>query len=319
MRVILVPVDGSPLAETALPTAIALARRTAATRVDAVIVVPEAADPLATSGAPVADARLDHDLRVESERYAAALRLRLPQMAQDVATGVTLLHGRPVERLATRVLAGGHDLIVMTTHGRSGISRAWLGSVADGLLRSTLTPLLLLRDVSAAAPPANAGSFATVVIPIDDGSVSEEIIADALAVAGPEATYHLVHVVVPVRWLPPPSAFEVVTAGSADAADAVDSADTAERLSAKRDAAVRHVAAVAERLRAHGVQVRTHIPVHQSPAEAILAYAHECGASLIAMTSHGRGATARLLIGSVADKVVRGATVPVLVRVPAHR
>ena len=45
----------------------------------------------------------------------------------------------------------------------------------------------------------------------------------------------------------------------------------------------------------------------------------ECGASLIAMTSHGRGATARLLIGSVADKVVRGATVPVLVRVPAHR
>ncbi|MBK6845795.1 MAG: universal stress protein [Gemmatimonadetes bacterium] len=153
---------------------------------------------------------------------------------------------------------------------------------------------------------------------IDDGSVSEEIIADALAVAGPEATYHLVHVVVPVRWLPPPSAFEVVTAGSADAADAVDSADTAERLSAKRDAAVRHVAAVAERLRT-GVQVRTHIPVHQSPAEAILAYAHECGASLIAMTSHGRGATARLLIGSVADKVVRGATVPVLVRVPAHR
>ena len=111
------------------------------------------------------------------------------------------------------------------------------------------------------------------------------------------------------------------TSGGDTAGDdtAVDSADTAERLSAKRDAAVRHVAAVAERLRAHGVQVRTHIPVHQSPAEAILAYAHECGASLIAMTSHGRGATVRLLIGSVADKVVRGATVPVLVRVPAHR
>lgn len=310
MRAILVPVDGSSLAETALPTAFAVARRCGASHVDAVIVAPEPADPLHAGGAPVVDARLDHDLMADTASYAESLRGRLPSMASDVATAVTVLHGRPVETLAARALTGGYDLIVMTTHGRSGVSRAWLGSVADGLMRSTLTPVLLLRDISAAAPREGAEPFANVLIPLDGGAASEQIIPQAVAIAGRGASFHLLHVLVPSRWLPPPSAFEVVTAGAM-----VPSASE-DQLAAARDAAVRRLGAVAQQWRAQGVQIETHLPVHQSPAEAILAYAQERGVSLIAMTSHGRSGAGRLMLGSVADKVVRGANVPVLVQVP---
>ncbi len=313
MRAILVPVDGSSLAETALPTACAIARRCGASHVDAVIVAPEPADPLRSAGAPVIDVRLDHDLIAETARYAESLRGRLSAMAPGLATAVTVLHGRPVESLAAHALTGGYDLIVMTTHGRSGVSRAWLGSVADGLMRSTITPVLLLRDTSAAAPREGAEPFANVLIPLDGGTVSEQIIPQAVAIAGPGATFHLLHVLVPSRWLPPPSVFEVVTAGSAGTADASESEGL---LSAAREVAVRRLGAIAQQWRAQGLQIETHLPVHQSPAEAILAYAQEHGASLIAMTSHGRSGAGRLLMGSVADKVVRGAHVPVLVQVP---
>lgn len=310
MRAILVPVDGSSLAETALPTAFAIARLCGASHVDAVVVAPELADAPLTGGAPGVDHRLDHDLIAEATSYAESLRGRLPALSPGVATAVTVLHGRPVESLAARATTGGYDLIVMTTHGRSGVSRAWLGSVADGLMRSTVTPVLLLRDTSAAASPVSAEPFANVLIPLDGGTVSEQIIPQAIAIAGRGATFHLLHVLVPSRWLPPPSAFEVVTAGTADAGESED------LLSAARDVAVRRLGALAQQWRAQGLQIETHLPVHQNPAEAILASAEAHGASLIAMTSHGRSGAGRLLMGSVADKVVRGANVPVLVQVP---
>jgi nucleotide-binding universal stress UspA family protein len=70
--------------------------------------------------------------------------------------------------------------------------------------------------------------------------------------------------------------------------------------------------AVAERLRAEGASVQTRVHVAEQPAAAILREAALVGADLIALETHGRGAS-RLLIGSVADKVVRGSSIPVLV------
>lgn len=310
MRGILVPVDGSPLAETALHTAIALARRERS-RVEAVMVVASPVQPMDAGGAPVLDTRLEHDLVTQAETYLAGLRLRLAELAPDLTTAATLVRGRPEQAIVAQAERQGHDLIVMTTHGRSGVSRLWLGSVASGVLRHSPMPVLLLRDVSAAAPREGAALYPTVLVPLDVGDTSERILADALAVAGRGATYHLMHVVVPLRWVPPPSAIEIASAGSAGPELPSD------LLGVTRDAAVARLTAIANRLQQDGIAAQVHVPVHHSAAEAVLAYAHESGASLIAMTSHGRGALGRTFLGSVSDKVVRGATVPVLVRVPA--
>ncbi len=310
MRGILVPVDGSPLAEAALHTAFALARRDGG-RVEAVMVVATPVQPMDAGGAPVLDTRLEHDLVTQAEAYLAGLRERLSALDPDLPATATLLRGRPEQAIVAQAEREGHDLIVMTTHGRSGVSRLWLGSVAQGVLRHSPMPVLLLRDVSAAAPRAGAPIFPTVLIPLDAGEESERIVADALAVAGRGATLHLMHVVVPLRWVPPPSAIEVVTAGG------VGDDLPADLLGITRDSAVARLTALANRLQQEGIAAQVHVPIHHHAAEAVLAYAHECGASLIAMTSHGRGTVGRTFLGSVSDKVVRGAALPVLVRVPA--
>ncbi len=310
MRAILLPVDGSPLAETALHTAIALARREGA-RLEVVTVVAAPVQPMDAGGAPVLDARLEHDLVAQAEEYLAALRRRLAELAPDLKCSATLLRGRAEQAIVAEAKREGHDLIVMTTHGRSGVSRLWLGSVAAGVLRHSPMPVLLLRDLSSAAPREGAPLFPSVVVPLDEGETSERILADAIAVAGRSATFHLVHVVVPLRWVPPPSAIEVVSAGAAGREMPADVLDLS------RDAAVARLNAIAKRLQQDGIAAQVHVPIHRNAAEAVLAYAHESGASLIAMTSHGRGAVGRTFLGSVSDKVVRGAAMPVLVRVPA--
>jgi nucleotide-binding universal stress UspA family protein len=73
---------------------------------------------------------------------------------------------------------------------------------------------------------------------------------------------------------------------------------------------------VAERLRRSGMRVRTHVAVDSSAARAVLEYANETRVDLIALATHGRGALARAFMSSVADKVMRGATMPVLIVPP---
>ncbi len=77
-----------------------------------------------------------------------------------------------------------------------------------------------------------------------------------------------------------------------------------------------YLAAVARRLQARGLRVRMQVVVEDKPAEAILHQAEAEHAGLITLETHGRGGLSRLLRGSVADKVVRGAHVPVLVHRP---
>jgi nucleotide-binding universal stress UspA family protein len=86
-----------------------------------------------------------------------------------------------------------------------------------------------------------------------------------------------------------------------------------------REAAERYLGGVAERMRGRGFEVETRVVRAAQPAQAILDAADEFGAELIALETQGLGARPRLPIGSVADKVVRGARVPVLVHRPTQR
>jgi nucleotide-binding universal stress UspA family protein len=82
----------------------------------------------------------------------------------------------------------------------------------------------------------------------------------------------------------------------------------------QREFALDDLVPVEHLLREHGADVRGVAQLHDSPAEAILACAAETGADLIALATHGRGPVGRLLLGSVSDKVLRAAPVPVLIR-----
>lgn len=135
-KVVLVPLDGSPLAEGALAPAIGFGRQ------GAKLILMRAVE---THGAPFVNPEAAQVAAIEeAENYLAAVAMRARNAgATDVETSVW--YGPPVESIGDAAHFRKVDLIVMSTHGRSGLGRLVLGSVAERVLRTTPTPILLLR------------------------------------------------------------------------------------------------------------------------------------------------------------------------------
>jgi nucleotide-binding universal stress UspA family protein len=146
---ILVPLDGSALAETAIPAAVQLAKQQHGT-----VVLMRAAEAPWLSGEGVVEAQVA--IVREAEGYLGALADRLRADGCEVDTSVW--YGTPATSIVDAAKAQRTDLIVMTSHGRSGLGRLILGSVAESVLRGTPTPILLMRAAGASvlAPEGKA-------------------------------------------------------------------------------------------------------------------------------------------------------------------
>lgn len=146
---ILVPLDGSPLAEAALEHAVDLARGGSST-----LVLLRAAEAHVLPGMDPTDAQVS--VVREAEEYLAGVAERLRgQGVTRVETSVW--YGPPAESIAEATRVRRADLVAMSSHGRSGVGRLLLGSVAESVLRSTDTPILLIRVAGAPlARPAAA-------------------------------------------------------------------------------------------------------------------------------------------------------------------
>lgn len=134
---ILVPLDGSALAETALLSAVPLAEATGA----ALLLVRAAEAPALAVGDPA-----EAQVRVvrEAEEYLDAVRSRVQGESRTPITAA-VWYGEPAEAIAEAARFNRVDMVVMTTHGRSGLGRLLLGSVAETVIRSTATPILVLH------------------------------------------------------------------------------------------------------------------------------------------------------------------------------
>ena len=133
---ILIPLDGSLLAEHALEKVVELAAGGAA------VMLVRAAEAHGLPGVDLTDMQVE--VVREAEEYLARIAARLQRDGiKDVQTSVW--YGPAASAIVEAARLRGADLIVMGTHGRSGLGRLILGSVAEAVLRSTTTPILLLR------------------------------------------------------------------------------------------------------------------------------------------------------------------------------
>src|SRR5690554_2993968 len=213
-RNIMVPLDGSPFGEQALPVAIALARRSAA-RLHVVHVRTSAARPVRGRAGIRCDPERDY-LNAMAERASEELGESVSfALLADTIAGIS--YSNPPRRaiadvLETYVREHGIDLVVMTTHGRGGLSRAWLGSVADSFIRQATAPVLLIRPEKDPAPMAasTAGRIRHILIPLDGSEAAEAVIGPAVQLGTlTGARYSLFRVVSPVSAIAdygPPSA-----------------------------------------------------------------------------------------------------------------
>jgi len=299
---ILVPVDGSPLAERAVGLAADIARASGSKlRLALVHQVPSA--PLDPSAAKLFTS-MELASRKSERAYLRGLQTRLRQQGVRLASAVTLT-GAVGPALGRYVRELGVDLIVMATHGRGGLRRAWLGSVADHLVRHLEIPLLLVRPgESEAGAPASGRQ---ILVPLDGSPLAEEALDPAVALAALwQAELLLLQVVPPVL-------------RTIDAAVPMPSVYDEGLTAACRSQAQDYLDDITGELRARGIGASGAAVVGWNPVDTILDVARPEQVALVAIATHGRGGVRRWALGSVADKLVRGADVPILVRRPAGR
>jgi nucleotide-binding universal stress UspA family protein len=310
-RNILVPLDGSPFAEHALPLALALARRS------------RAGIHLVTVSTPVSAAYLEGmyvgtpDLEDElNARYQSYLDRTMERLRERISVPISgeVVSGEVAPTLCHLAGGGHYDLVVMATHGRSPFGRFWLGSIADDMIRHANLPLLLVRPGDEEPNLDAEPDLGKVVLPLDGTPLAEQILEPAVALAAlmPETEIDLVRAI-PKEVIEEEPEEVVVRAEARNILLRVRSAEEAVRREAEE-----YLAGIAHGLEARGLKVRTHVVVEESPVDAILNEAEDEHAGLIALETHGRGGLSRLLHGSVADKVLRGAHVPVLVHRPVN-
>ncbi len=231
------------------------------------------------------------------QRYLDRICERLcDELGESVS--FSLLEPPVADALNDYAVQQGVDLIVMTTHGRGGLSRAWLGSVADALIRRASVPVLLYRPGMERGPE----SFRNILVPLDGSAESETAVPRALELGATSAQYTLLRVV------QMPFLMEGLTSAEMLRVDS-------DELDRRRGDAERYVRTLADRI-GQGRNVRTVTLLHERPADAILGHARDSAADLIAMATRGLGGWKRMVLGSVADKVLRGAEQPVLLYHP---
>lgn len=220
------------------------------------------------------------------------------------------LTGAVVEVICEHARTTRANLIVMTTHGRTGFSRAWLGSIADGVVRQSAVPVLMLRPEQLRVPAGNH-SLRHFVVPLDGSEAAEAVLKPVLGLIGSATSaLTLVQIVRPVLHYSaiPSQAYSVLM-------PIVDE----EATQGQTEYATRYLEGLATKLRARTqARIEIRVVLEERVASAILALAKEGRADVIAMTTHGRGAS-RMIVGSVADKVLRGVATPFLLYRPPRQ
>jgi len=296
MRKIMVPLDGSNFAESALPLALSISRRS-----NASIELVTVHEPVPT----FAYHEWEQAAKDWSTNYLDDVRERVSRSAGG-AVETSIHSGRVADVLRERARDTSVDLAVMATHGRGAFTRAWLGSVADGFLRHAPCPVLLVRPDEEDGEVDFAGDQAprTILVPLDGSDLSAAVldrVAEMATLFGSDIL--LIRVVAYPVEIASPYLPHTVQMNE----DIVDGA---------RRAAERYLEQLAEPLIGRGLTVAWEVLVEAQAGHGILRTARERDVGLIAMSTHGRSGLSRVVLGSTADKVIRGAHRPVLVYRP---
>jgi len=294
---ILVPLDTSELAEVALPYAEQMAGR-----LGSEITLMSVSHSAGEKEQRVFRSYIQETVAVTKER---ANRYLEKPTGQDVKVESAILVGNPAEEIVDYADRENIDVIVMATHGRSGIGRWALGSVADKVLRATERPVVLIRAKGARPDMLEKGVFKRALVPLDGSKESEAVIPhleELASMLGAEVTLLQVLAIV----------YHVYISGDAPAQVPY----TDEEMKPLKASAESYLEKVGSGLKGKGVTTKCQVRVGAAGHE-IIKLADEIGADIVAMSTHRRSGVGRLVFGSVAEKVVRSGNTPVLlVRTP---
>lgn len=299
-RNIMVPVDGSSFSREAVTQGLRLASLYGAT----LRLVKVATNPPFSTGAEAValDSRAseDHHAAELANLYAIAAECRAHSTINVTAS---LERGPIVDALCGYAHRNSIDLIVMRSQARSGIARIWFGSVADGLIRESGVPVLVVRPPSIGTGLEKGLSYKKILVPLDGSVLAEQALPRAISLARFEGSSLVLALIVPPDRAPTKGSL-VSAIGPASANDV--------------SAAESYLGSIVAKYGA-GLKIATRVAIAADIPTAIQRVAQAEEVDLITMATRGQGLLARTIGGSVSDRVMRESVSSTLVMHPVLR
>lgn len=284
----LVPLDGSESAEVALPYAEQLVGKMG----DEITLISVVASGKSQQG---------HIYQVYMQKMVERTAQEIKKQAgKEVNVQSAMLEGDPSEEIVDYAERENIDLIVMATHGRSGIRRWALGSVANKVARATGCAVVLIRAKNDRRDVRDRGTIKRVLVPLDRSETSEAVLPYIGDIADNLKTEVILFIAVE-------QLYHVVVAGDSATKIPYSLEEMDDSVEDARD----YLERVGKTLDERGITTMAEVGIGNA-AEGIIELADKIDADLVAMSTHGRSGLGRWTFGSVADKVLHGGTTPLL-------
>lgn len=303
---ILVPLDGSKVAEAVLPSVAWLARG-----LGAQVTLLNVAEPLHRQGGvhPIRRFRLAN-INILEETAETEQKVYLHGVVKwlgkrRVAATPVVVTGDASREIVDQAEKYGCDLVAMSTRGRSGLGRTVLGSVTDAVIRSSRLPILVAGPKGSGEPQAEGTRVERVLVPLDGSPLAEmallyvEEMATRLSLE-----LILIRVVESPAWTHDGERLHPAVASFME-----------KELETR---AAEYLETTAGKLRGKGISTQCSV-LSGNPAPAIVNHVQATESAMVAIATHGRSGLGRLLAGSVAGTVIRSLHTPVLVVPPIQR
>jgi nucleotide-binding universal stress UspA family protein len=295
----LVPLDGSELAEIVLPYAKELAGR-----LDLELVLLHVCEQHGAESQFMCQSYVDHTAEtVKAQSREVQIKTGAPQGGETVEVTPATVTGHPAEEIINYANSNNIDIILLASHGRSGVSRWVLGSVADKVLRASRVPIWLVRAAIPEKIVYDEWPKKSYLVLLDGSKTAETVLPHVEALAK-QRSAGLMNIVL-LRVVEEP----FITADYPEANWKEHVKNIKEHF---KNEAESYLAGVRQRLAAVGLKVTMKVLMGK-PADEIIDYAYKNHPNLIIMATHGNSLASRWEYGNVADKVLYGVSSPVFV------
>ena len=285
----LITLDGSEISEVVFPYAKELAGR-----IGLEVILLHVHSPEEGEAAPLHQAYIERKAEI-MKQLAAEVQQKTATGQRDKAIQVRgeLITGYPAEEILRYADKNDVDLILMATHGRSGVRRWVMGSVAEKVLQASKVPIWLVRAGISQEKTRHKWPKGTMLVLLDGSRLAEAVLPHVKTLAKQQNAE-------PV---------DVVLFGVCE--PLVESGYYIPDVPMRLEELKKYLAKVEKQLKDAGLSVRSEVRKGK-PAEQIIEYASEKSFNLIVMSTHGRSGLGRWVFGSVASKVLHEASTPIL-------
>jgi nucleotide-binding universal stress UspA family protein len=306
----LVPLDGSELAEVVFTYVKELAGR-----MNMDVILLQVCPPALREFIPMQKAYMDRaadTIRRQSRAVQKKMGIEPEDKLIEVKSELTV--GHPADEILRYTEENNVDLILMASHGRSGIRRWAMGSVADKILRASKAPVFLVRPKVPDETPYDKWKEITIIVPLDGSELAESALPHVEALAKQRGTEPIEVVLLRVSETPAMPAYYAPELSEVP----LNWAEYAQQETVRRKrVAAEYLAGIEQRFKDSKINVRSEV-LEGKPTDEIVAYVPKNPFSVVVMATHGRAGLSRWVHGSVAEYVVLGVSNPVLLIGPCE-